>query len=95
MAKSTASSTVVTTLEGMQGWLIFSMVSLKDWRSSALSMVSGLAPRSFTPFAARKPSFASCMERVKPVWPPRVERRLSGFSILIMRLTTSRVKGSM
>ena len=47
--KSTASSTVCTTLEAMHGSPIFSIVSLNIWRSSALAMVSGLAPSSLTP----------------------------------------------
>ena len=36
------------------------------WRSSALSMVSGEAPSSRTLWLSKKPSLASCMERVKP-----------------------------
>ena len=82
-----------TTLEGMQGWPIFSMVSLKICRSSALSMVSGLAPSSRTPCSSRKPSLASCMDRVRPVWPPRVDSMLSGFSFSMMRLTRGQGQG--
>ena len=70
------------------------MVSLNSWRSSALSMVSGLAPSRRTPICSKKPSLANCMERVRPVWPPKVESRLSGRSFSIMRFITGRVKGS-
>ena len=34
------------------------------------------------------------MDRVKPVWPPKVDSTLSGFSILMIRLITSKVSGS-
>ena len=78
----------------MQGSLMLSMVSLKSWRSSALSIVSGLAPSRRTPICSKKPSLANCMERVRPVWPPKVESRLSGRSFSIMRFITGRVKGS-
>ena len=44
---------------------------------------------------SENPSLASCMERVSPVWPPRVERMASGRSFLMTRLTVSRVSGSM
>ena len=77
-----------TTLEGMQGSPIFSIVSLNACLSSALWIVSGFAPSSFTPFSSRKPSSASCMERVRPVCPPSVDKILSGFSILIIFFTT-------
>ena len=80
---------------GIQGWPMASMVSLKFCRSSALSMVSQVAPRSLTPWASRKPSLASCMDRVRPFWPPRVDSRLSGFSFRMMRWMVSRVSGSM
>ncbi len=93
-ASTTASSTVVTISEGIHGWPIFSIVSLKSWRSSARSIVSGRAPSNRTLLAAKKPSLASCIERVRPVCPPKVERILSGFSFLIIRLSTGKVNGS-
>ena len=70
------------------------MVSLNIWRSSALSMVSGEAPSSRTLWLSKKPSLASCMERVRPVWPPKPERMLSGFSFSMMRFTVVRFRGS-
>ena len=85
----------VTTFEGMQGWPMDSIVSLNIWRSSALSMVAGSAPSSCTPWLSRNPSLASCMDRVKPVCPPRVDSRLSGFSFSMIRLMVSTVSGSM
>ena len=86
---------VVTTLDGMTGSPIASIVSLKHWRSSALSMVSGDAPRSVTLWLFKKPSLASSMDSVSPVCPPRVDRMLSGFSFSMILLTNSRVSGSM
>ena len=94
-AKARASSTSVTTLEGMQGWPMDSIVSLKLWRSSALSMHSGEEPRSFTPCEARKPSLASCMHSVSAVCPPRPERMESGFSVSMILLIVVSVNGSM
>ena len=52
--------------------------------SSALWIVSGSAPKSFTLWDSRNPSSASCIERVSPVCPPRVDKRLSGCSISII-----------
>ena len=83
-----------TTLEGMQGWFSFSMVSLNSWRSSARSMVSGLQASRRTPLRSKKPLRASSMERFRPIWPPRLGRMASGFSFSIMRSTTSAVSGS-
>ena len=48
-------------------------------------MVSGEAPSRRTLCSFKKPSFASCMESVRPVWPPKPERMLSGFSFSMMR----------
>ena len=58
-------------------------------------MVSGLAPSKRTLFFSKNPLLASCMERVSPVCPPRVDKRLSGFSFSMIRSTVSSVSGSM
>ena len=94
-AKASASSMFVTTLDGITGWPISSIVSLKRCLSSALSMVSGLAPSSFTLYLSKNPLFASCMDSVSPVCPPRVDNRLSGLSFSMMRSMVSSVSGSM
>ena len=80
--------------EGMTGSFISASVSLKRSLSSALSIVSGSAPSSVTFIFSKKPSLASCMERVSPVCPPSVESRLSGRSFSIILLTVVRVSGS-
>ena len=76
------------------GWCSFSMVSLKSWRSSARSMVSGLQASRRTPLRSKKPLRASSMERFRPICPPRLGRMASGFSFSMMRSTTSAVSGS-
>ena len=93
-ANASADSRSFTTLEGMQGSPIESIVSLNICRSSALSIVSGRAPRRRTPWLSRNPSLASCMDRVRPVCPPRVDKILSGFSFSMIRFTVSSVRGS-
>ena len=54
LANASASSTVSTTSDGMTGWWMASIVSLNCWRSSAFSIVSHLAPSSFTPCCSRE-----------------------------------------
>ena len=93
-ANSSASSIFVTTLEGITGSPMDSSISLNNCLSSALSMVSGVAPKSFTFCSSRKPDLASCMERVSAVCPPMVGRMLSGFSNLIIFFNTAIVSGS-
>ena len=79
----------------MQGSPMASIVSLNSCLSSALSIVSGLAPSRRTLWLSRKPDFASSMQSVSPVCPPREERMESGFSFSIIRSIVSGMSGSM
>ena len=94
-ANAMALSTSVTTVEGMTGWPMAIIVSLNICLSSALSIVSGSAPSRRTCILSRKPSFASCIESVRPFCPPSVLSRLSGRSFSMMRRSTGRLSGSM
>jgi len=94
-AYESASSILLTTLDSITGSPIDMSMSLNFCLSSALSIVSGSAPRSFTPFASRNPSLASCIDKVSPICPPSVGSMLSGFSFLIILLNTGRFSGSM
>ena len=89
------SSTLFTTREAAQGSPIFSMVSLKACRSSALKIVSAVVPINFTPCSSRNPHSANSIPRFSPACPPRVGRILSGFSLIIISFNTSKVNGSM
>ena len=80
--------------EGTTGCPSFNIVSRKSCLSSALSIACASVPSRRTPILSRYPSFASCIEMVSPVWPPRPPKMLSGLSFSIMRLTVSSVSGS-
>jgi hypothetical protein len=94
-ANLTAVPTSLATTDGITGWPILCMVSLKSFLSSALSMVSGDDPSRRTFIFLRKPARASCIQSVRPVWPPSPDKMLSGRSLSIMRLIVLSVSGSM
>ena len=90
-----ACASVLAVREGMVGWSMDFIASLKSCLSSLLSMASMFVPMSRTPRLSRKPLLCSSMARLRPVWPPSPASRLSGFSFSIMRSTVRRVSGSM
>ena len=73
---------------------ISSMAVLKRSRSSAVLMASALAPIISTPLASRTPRSKRAMARFRPVWPPRVGNRASGFSRSTMAVRVSASSGS-
>ncbi len=74
---------------------IFVIASLNFWRSSALSIASGDAPISSTPYFSSTPWWNRSSAQFSAVWPPIVGRIASGRSFAMMRSTTSHVIGSM
>ena len=95
MANSTAASTSSTIVEAATGSLSFSMVFLNSSLSSAFLIVKAVVPISLTLFSLRKPLSSSSIARLSPACPPSVGRILSGFSSLMIFLTTSTLRGSM
>ena len=69
--------------------------SLKIWRSSPLLIASKLAPISSTLYFSRMPWLCSSIAALSAVWPPRVGRIASGFSLAMMVSMTCQVIGSM
>ena len=81
-----------TTSEGMHGLADATpCVSLNCWRSSALSMDSGLeCPAARTPYCVQEALLGQLpWPRFRPVWPPRVGRMASGCSFSMIRVTDS------
>jgi len=74
---------------------ILVIASLNFWRSSALSIASGDAPISSQPYFSSTPWRCRSKAQFKAVWPPMVGKIASGFSVAIIRSTTSQVIGSM
>ncbi len=74
---------------------ILVMAFLNLERSSALSIASGVAPISSTPCWASTPLRCRSSAQLSAVWPPMVGRIASGFSVAMMRATTSHWIGSM
>ncbi|MBS1264251.1 MAG: hypothetical protein MAG471_00067 [Acidimicrobiaceae bacterium] len=70
------------------------MASLNLARSSAVAIASASAPISSTPYSSSTPASTSSMARFRAVWPPRVGSSASGRSRSIMRVRTSRRRGS-
>ncbi len=97
MARAAASAavTVSAVREGMVGWPMASIASLKSCRSSHLRMASMLVPMSRTPCELRKPLLCSSMAMFSPVCPPSPASRLSGLSASMMRSTVRAQSGSM
>ena len=54
-AAARAAGRVSAVREGMTGWPMSAMASLKSWRSSLFKMASMFVPMSRTPCALRKP----------------------------------------
>ncbi len=73
----------------------FCIVSLKISRSSPRSMAPRLTPMTFTPYLSRMPFFASSMERLRPVCPPRFGKMASGLSFSIICSRRASLSGSM
>ena len=73
---------------------IFSIALLKRLRSSAFFIDSSLAPIISTPFASSTPDSASATAVLRPVCPPMVGNKASGFSISMIFATASGVIGS-
>ena len=73
----------------------FCIVALKTSRSSPRSMASRLTPITFTPYLSRMPFFASSIERLRPVCPPRFGRIASGRSFAMICSRRSAFSGSM
>ena len=71
-----------------------STVSLKRPLSSARSMLSVEAPMTLTPYFSSRPRRSSSIVRLRPVWPPIVERMASGPTCWKMRSTYSGFNGS-
>ena len=94
MANSTAASTSSTIVEAATGSLSFSIVFLNSSLSSAFLIVKAVVPMSLTLFSLRKPLSSSSIARLSPACPPRVGSILSGFSSLMIFLTTSTLRGS-
>ena len=94
-AAASAAGTVSAVREGMVGWPMASIASLKSCRSSHLRMASMLVPMSRTPYLSRKPLLCSSMAMFSPVCPPSPASRLSGFSCSIIRSTVLAQSGSM
>ena len=63
--------------------------------STRLILLTGDPGNVVKTFGSFVGAFASCMESVRPVWPPKPERMLSGFSFSMMRLMVGSVSGSM
>ncbi|MND08284.1 hypothetical protein D3C83_308060 [compost metagenome] len=57
-------------------------------------MASADAPISSTPWRSSAPDLASDIAVLSAVWPPMVGNSASGFSLAMMRSTTSGVIGS-
>ena len=74
---------------------ILVIASLNFCRSSALSIASGEAPINSQPYFSKIPWRCKSSAQFKAVWPPIVGKMASGFSVAIMRSTTSQVIGSM
>ena len=73
---------------------ILVIASLNFWRSSALSIASGEAPINSQPYFSNTPWRCKSNAQFKAVWPPMVGKMASGFSVAMMRSTTSQVIGS-
>jgi hypothetical protein len=71
------------------------IASLNLERSSALSIASGEAPISSTPYCLSTPWRCRSSAQFSAVWPPIVGRIASGRSFAMMRSTTFQVIGSM
>ncbi len=68
---------------------------LKIWRSSPLLIASKLAPISSTSYFSRMPWVCRSIAAFSAVWPPRVGRIASGFSLAMIVSMTCQVMGSM
>ena len=65
-------------------------------RSSAVAIASAFAPiSSGVPGTPTNPRACNAIARFNAVWPPRVGKTASGFSLAMMAATTSTVRGSM
>ncbi|MNC66445.1 hypothetical protein D3C75_1168390 [compost metagenome] len=71
------------------------MALSKRERSSALSMVSALAPIISTPNLASTPCFSRSSAQFSAVWPPMVGSRASGRSFSMILATVCHLIGSM
>ncbi len=74
---------------------IFVIAALNFERSSALSIASGDAPISSTPYFASTPWRNRSSAQLSAVWPPIVGRIASGRSVAMIFSTTCHVIGSM
>ena len=74
---------------------IRAIVSLNVSRSSPRWMASRFTPITRTPYWSRTPRRASSLERLRPVWPPRLGRSASGRSFLMISVSVSASSGSM
>ena len=73
----------------------FSIAFLNFHRFSATSIDFAEAPNSFILFCAKILFSSSSIARFSAVWPPKVGKTASGFSISIIFLRNSNVNGSM
>ncbi len=71
-----------------------STTCLNCWRSSPRWMASMSAPMSSTPYFSRMPALWRPTAALRAVWPPRVARIASGFSLAMICSMTSVVIGS-
>src|SRR5437870_1999725 len=93
-AKSLTSSIDSHTRETGTGSPMSSSICLNAWRSSALRIVSIVAPSSRTWWRSSTPALARSVARLSPVCPPSVGSRASGCSRAMIRSTDSTVNGS-
>ena len=89
-----ASSTVVTSTDTGHESPMRAIACLNSARSSAISIVSTLAPSSSTPCFASTPALLAAIARFKPVCPPSVGRIALTRSRARTLSSTSTVSGS-
>ncbi len=92
--KSVPSSSVVAILLLATRWPIFSMVDLKSCLSSASCIEFMDVPRKLILYCVRTPCLYKSVAAFRAVCPPRVANIPSGFSISIIFVKLSIVKGS-
>jgi len=94
-ANASASSIEPTVLDRGMSTPNSAIVRLKVSRSSPRSMTDWLIPIMRTPCSASTPARSSAVDRLRPVCPPRLGRRASGFASRMISVSRSRVSGSM